>query len=140
MRPNGKIVYVVDDERVIAQTVAMILTKAGYTATAFEDPLMALAAAESCPPHLLITDVMMPGMSGVDLAIRFCKSFPECKVLLFSGKAATADLLENARNHGYEFELLLKPVHPADLLAKLGPYFLAPGVFDANQPEASEEP
>ena len=139
MRQNGKVVYVVDDERIIAQTVAMILTKAGYTATAFDDPISALAAAELSPPHLLITDVMMPGMSGVELAIRFCNSFPECKVLLFSGKAATADLLDTARNQGYEFELLSKPVHPADLLAKLEPYILNPGSFEGNQ-EASEQP
>jgi DNA-binding response OmpR family regulator len=118
-QPNGHIVYIVDDERVIAETLSMILGQAGYTSIAFEHPLLALAAAEEVPPHLLITDVMMPELSGVDLAIQFRKSFPECRVLLFSGKAATADLLEEARSRGYEFELLSKPVHPSDLLAKV---------------------
>jgi hypothetical protein len=40
-------------------------------------------------------------------------------VLLFSGKASTTDLLEKARAESYDFDLLSKPVHPADLLAKL---------------------
>ena len=61
----------------------------------------------------------MPGMTGVELAIHFRKLHPECKVLLFSGQAATADLLAKAREQGHDFELLTKPVHPVDLLAKL---------------------
>ena len=58
-------------------------------------------------------------MTGVELAIHFRKSHPEFKVLLFSGQASTADLLEKARADGYDLDLLSKPVHPADLLAKL---------------------
>ena len=44
---------------------------------------------------------------------------PDCKVLLFSGQAETCDLLKEARIRGYDFEILAKPVHPADLLARL---------------------
>jgi CheY-like chemotaxis protein len=58
-------------------------------------------------------------MNGIEAAIRIRESLPKCKVLLFSGQAATADLLENARLRGHEFEILAKPVHPQDLLAKL---------------------
>ena len=61
---------------------------------------------------------MMPGMTGIELAIHFRKAQPECKVLLFSWQASTADLLEKPRAEGYDFDLLSKPVHPADLLAK----------------------
>jgi CheY-like chemotaxis protein len=70
-------------------------------------------------PDLLISDVVMPQLSGIDLAIQLREYCPDCKVLLFSGQAATAELLESARARGYTFELLLKPVHPADLLAKI---------------------
>ncbi len=114
------IVYVVDDEKVIAQTLAMILNQAGFNAFAFEDARLALAAAGfATSPDLLISDVVMPGMSGIELAIEFQRTYPLCKVLLFSGQAATSNLLEGARKQGYEFEFLLKPVHPTDLLAKL---------------------
>ena len=55
----------------------------------------------------------MPDMNGIEAAIHIRGFLPACKVLLFSGQAATADLLENARARGHEFEILAKPVHPA---------------------------
>ena len=119
MSETNRVVFVVDDEPVIAQTLAIILNQAGFEATAFDHPHKAIAARPALHPDLLITDVMMPGMTGVELAIHFRKAQPDCKVLLFSGQAATADLLEDARRDGYDFDLISKPVHPADLLAKL---------------------
>jgi DNA-binding response OmpR family regulator len=117
---NGKpVVYVIDDEKVIAETLTMILNKAGFRALAFEDPRDALAAASHTSPDLLISDVVMPHMSGIDLGIYFRLNHPDCKVLLFSGQAITANLLDLARAQGHDFELLSKPVHPADLLARL---------------------
>jgi CheY-like chemotaxis protein len=68
---------------------------------------------------MLITDVIMTGMTGIEAAIATQAKLPSCKILLFSGQAATADLLEKARQDGHEFEILAKPVHPTDLLAKL---------------------
>lgn len=112
-------VFVVDDEAVVADTLAAILRQAGFTANSFHHPKAALDQAHSNCPGLLITDVIMPGMTGIDLAIQIEKICPQCKILLFSGQAATADLLEEARTHGHEFELLPKPIHPADLLAKI---------------------
>ena len=118
--PDRKpVVFVVDDEAVIAQTLAIILTQAGFSASSFDHPDKAVAAGTQLRPDLLITDVMMPGMTGIELAIHFRKAQPQCRVLLFSGQAATADLLEESRARGYDFDLLSKPVHPADLLAKL---------------------
>lgn len=119
MDRNRAVVYVVDDEQAIAETLTTILNHSGFVARGFCDPLQALSAADlGPPPGLLISDVVMPRMSGVDLAVRLCRSFP-CKVLLFSGQALTANLLAPARALGFEFELLLKPVHPDDLLARL---------------------
>jgi CheY-like chemotaxis protein len=68
---------------------------------------------------MLISDVIMVDLTGIDAAIQIRSLFPKIKILLFSGQAATADLLEKARAQGYEFEILAKPVHPQDLLAKL---------------------
>lgn len=114
------VIYVVDDEKVIAETLAQILNHAGFIAFAFEDARQALAAAESgSPPNLLISDVMMPDLSGIELAIQFQQICPRCRILLLSGQAVTASLLELARSHGYDFELLPKPIHPRDLLARL---------------------
>ena len=68
---------------------------------------------------MLISDVIMTDMNGIDAAIQIRKILPKCKILLFSGQAATADLLDRARIQGHEFEILAKPVHPQDLLARL---------------------
>ena len=112
-------VLVADDERVIADTLAIILNQAGYEASAVYSGNDAVAQAQAIRPDLLISDVIMPDMNGIDAAIKIRKLVPTCKILLFSGQAATADLLENARLQGHEFEILAKPVHPQDLLAKL---------------------
>jgi DNA-binding NtrC family response regulator len=117
--PNP-ITYVVDDERLIAFTLAAILKNSGFAAVAYTNPLDALKAAESEAPALLISDVVMPEMTGIELAVRFKSLHPACKVLLFSGQAATADLLNTAKQEGHDFVLLQKPIHPKDLLAAIG--------------------
>ena len=112
-------VLVVDDERVIADTLAIILNQAGFDAGAVYTGSDAVDRAGKEKPDLVISDVIMPDMNGIEAAIRIRQILPACKILLFSGQAATADLLEKARLQGHEFEILAKPVHPQDLLAKL---------------------
>jgi DNA-binding response OmpR family regulator len=111
------VVLVVDDESAIADTLTEILSRSGYAAMAAYDANDALETALVTPPEMLITDVILPGMSGVELAITMRRIFPDCKILLFSGQASTADLLASAKSQGHHFTLLSKPVHPRDLLA-----------------------
>jgi len=82
---NHHRIFIVDDEHVITSTLAMILRNQGFEATSFTEPLDALEAALCEAPDLLISDVMMPRLSGIELAIEVRKHCPECKVLLFSG-------------------------------------------------------
>ncbi len=112
-------VLIVDDERVIADTLVIILNRSGFDATAVYSGERAVEAAQEMRPDMMISDVIMADMNGIDAAIKIRGMLPSCKVLLFSGQAATADLLEKARTQGYEFEILAKPVHPQDLLARL---------------------
>jgi CheY-like chemotaxis protein len=112
-------VLVADDERVIADTLAMILNQSGFDARAVYSGENALESVTTFVPDMLISDVIMADLNGIDAAIRIRKLLPGIKVLLFSGQAATADLLEKARANGHEFEILAKPVHPQDLLNKL---------------------
>ena len=104
-------VLVADDERVIADTLSIILNQAGFEATAVYSGEKAVETAKTLKPDMLISDVIMTDMIRGML--------PNCKILLFSGQAATADLLDRARTQGHEFEILAKPVHPQDLLARL---------------------
>jgi CheY-like chemotaxis protein len=112
-------VLVADDERVIADTLAIILNQSGFDATAVYSGERAVEIAGSLRPDMLISDVIMTDLNGIDAAIKIRSLLPACKILLFSGQAATADLLDRARTQGHEFEILAKPVHPQDLLAKL---------------------
>jgi CheY-like chemotaxis protein len=113
------VILVVDDEKVIADTLSIILNKSGFeTMTAYNGPA-ALELAAKRAPDLLISDVVMPKMSGVDLAITMKQTIPSCKVLLFSGQAATIDLLEQARSKGHDFTTLTKPVYPTDMLRRI---------------------
>jgi DNA-binding NtrC family response regulator len=113
------VVFVVDDEPVIASTLAAILKLNGYCAKFFTSPLKALVAARLRVPDLLISDVAMPAISGIDLAIQIKAECPNCKILLFSGHASTVNLLEDARRQGHDFQLLQKPVHPSEMLASI---------------------
>lgn len=117
--PKRPKVLVVDDEQVIADTLARILDINGYDASAVYSGVSAVESAKALQPDLIISDVIMQDMDGIEAAIRIRKFLPGCKILLFSGQAATADLLENARSQGHDFEILAKPVHPSELLAKL---------------------
>jgi CheY-like chemotaxis protein len=118
-KSNTPRVLIADDERVIADTLVMILKTCGFDARAVYSGEQALGEAAAFAPDMLISDVVMTGIDGIETALRMRARLPDLKILLFSGKAVTANLLEKARAQGYEFDLLQKPVHPKDLLAKL---------------------
>lgn len=119
MSPHRPVVLIVDDEAAIADTLAEILSRNGYASIAVYDGDEALQTALVTPPQLLITDVVLPGMNGIELAVTIHRIFPDCRILLFSGQSAAVDLLAPARLAGHNFQLLHKPIHPADLLARV---------------------
>jgi CheY-like chemotaxis protein len=112
-------VLIVDDERSVAETLSMILQGEGYdAATAYDGPT-ALQKLEFFVPDCVISDVIMPGMNGIELCDIIEKKHPECHILLFSGQASTHELVEKAHTAGHSWELLAKPLDPEELLAKL---------------------
>jgi len=112
-------IFLVDDEVTIVVTLGEILRRHGFDVSCFTDPIKALEAIHANPPDLLIADVVMPEMSGIDLAIVIRETWPECTVLLFSGQFATSRLLEGAKDRGHNFEVLAKPVHPTEILERV---------------------
>ncbi len=111
-----KRILIVDDEKNIADTLAMVFKIKGHEAMAVYSAEVAVETIEVFEPDIVLSDVMMGKMTGVDLAIYLSKARPDCKVLLFSGQAATADLLREASRKGHEFRLQAKPIHPQKLL------------------------
>lgn len=115
-------ILIVDDERTIADTLAVILSRSGFSVRTAYDGKAAFEIAKQDPPTLVISDVVMPEMTGVELAIALKNKIPECRILLFSGQAATADLLDRARAEGHDFAIVSKPIHPKDLIRRVSEY------------------
>lgn len=112
-------VIVVDDHARIADTTAELLEQAGFETRAAYSGEIALKLAESFAPDCLLTDVVMPGMHGVALAETFRDRHPQTRVVLMSGQVGLSPILEEAERRGLEFELLAKPIHPAELIRYL---------------------
>lgn len=113
----AKTILVVDDERGIADTLCAILRHAGYEVTAVYNAEDGLEILQSQHIDLLISDVIMPNMNGMELALHTRNTCPQTSILLISGNAATQQIVTDAESKGYHFELLAKPVLPKDMLA-----------------------
>lgn len=112
-------VLIVDDEHLIADTLAEILSDKGFEASAVYNPRHAIERIRELCPDIVITDVLMPGMNGIELAKQVRNTCPDTRILLVSGQAGTAELVEKAKREGYSFEMLAKPIGPDALLKRL---------------------
>ena len=114
-------VLVVDDEWLIADSLALILSKKGFLTKTAHSGERAIELAKAFEPDLLISDVLMPGITGIDTAEQILTFLPECKIILLSG-LATVDLIRRTKT-AEKYEILSKPVPPDVLLgciAKFG--------------------
>jgi CheY-like chemotaxis protein len=112
-------VLIVDDEKLVADTCAEILEGAGFHTRIAYDGRAALKMVAEFQPDYLLTDVLMPRMNGVELAISVSKMLPAARILLFSGQAGISEILLRGHEQGYEFELVAKPLHPLKLIERL---------------------
>ena len=112
-------VLIVDDEHLIADTLAEILSDKGFEAFAVYNPRDAIARIGELCPDIVISDIAMPGMNGIELAKLVRNTCPDTRIVLVSGQAGTAELVERAKREGYSFEMLAKPIGPDALLSRL---------------------
>lgn len=118
--PQPPQILVVDDETLIADTLTMILNMNGARAHAAYSAESALHLALELKPDILISDMIMGDMSGIDLAIRLSADLPNCRLILISGQSANSELPAQTRAQGYRFEFLEKPITPQQLLSHIG--------------------
>ncbi len=116
---NSTRILIVDDEQVIADTLVRILSLSGFAAKAAYSGEAALEALDSHCPDIVLTDIRMPGRNGIETAIAIREHCPAIRVVLFSGQAGTAELIEQAGREGGDFELWSKPIHPRELVQRL---------------------
>jgi CheY-like chemotaxis protein len=110
---------VIDDDKAVADTLAMVLNTEGFKARAVYSGEAGIELARRLDFDFLVTGVVMPQMNGIDAAIQIRELLPKCKVLLVSGDNDTTALLQGAQARGYIFEVLAKPVHPLVLFQAL---------------------
>jgi CheY-like chemotaxis protein len=112
-------ILVVDDEALIADTIVQILNRNGFIAEAAYSGKEAIEMAHRHCPELVLSDVLMPNVDGVEAAIQIRELCPDTRIVLFSGQSATVEILARARERGHNFELLPKPIHPTQLIKHL---------------------
>ncbi len=121
-------VFVVDDEPIIALILGTILHSRGFQVEHFVSPVQALESARIAAPKLLISDIQMPELSGMELAIQVQALNPACRVLLVSGHALNLDQLrKTAKEWRDDFTILLKPIQPRELLQAIRDQGIEPG-------------
>jgi len=104
---HGERVLFLDDEPLLAAIGEGYLKKLGYAPVVMRDPAVALAFLRENPCDLVVTDLSMPELSGIDFAREVWALRPEARVVLATCYSATLDA-ERARTMGFR-ELLLKP-------------------------------
>lgn len=112
-------VLVVDDDRKLADALAVVLNQRGFRTSVAYSGAEAIHSALKAPPDFIVMDVYMNGIDGVDVAIAISETLPHCRVLLMSGAADAIHKLEKGSQRGHSFELLMKPVLADSLLEKL---------------------
>jgi two-component system OmpR family response regulator len=116
---NNRIVVVADDDPDILDLVIYMLTEAGYDAVGVTDGVAALAAIEANPPRLAILDIMMPGMSGIDVLhkIRASETISDLDVILLTARTRDSDVDVGFAAGASDY--VIKPFSPRELLKRV---------------------
>ncbi len=110
-------ILVVDDEKIIADTLTIILRRNSYECRTAYDGEEAFLITGEFAPHLIISDVIMPKVNGIELFHRVRKLSNPPAILLISGNAATYGMIEDDKLLQCLLPVLEKPISPPRLLA-----------------------
>lgn len=114
---EGLRVLLVDDEEEFASTLAERLSMRGLDVKTALDGETALEMIAANPPDVVLLDVLMPGMGGLEVLRRIRSSHPGTQVILLTGHGSTRDGMEGMRQGAFDY--LMKPLKIEELIAKL---------------------
>jgi DNA-binding response OmpR family regulator len=110
-------VLIVDDDRLVADTLALVFSKSGFEARAAYSADEALVFAREFNPHLLLCDVTMPGRDGLTLLSDITEEQPACRVIMLTGFYSNLkSVREQASKLDRTVGIFTKPCQPAELL------------------------
>ena len=112
-------ILVVEDEAVVLQTLQLILKQHGYDVRGALDGGEALTLAPVFHPNILLCDINLPDIDGIQISLNVKEAVPDCRIVLLSGEITSTELLEEAERQGHRFEVLAKPTEPQQLLRVL---------------------
>lgn len=116
-----KRVLVVDDERIIADTLRLIFSKHGFEAKASYSAEEALRCARDFTPQLLLCDITMPGRDGIELIRDISEELPECRILVLTGYYSNLNRVREQSDLLHRpAAVLTKPCQPTELLREAG--------------------
>lgn len=119
MGEKKPVLMILDDDDAVRATWTIIFRQQGYEVIAAEDGSRAIAAARESAPDLLLADIHLPDMTGVEAAQAVQALVPGCYVLLISGDGESSEIIEEARANGIHFEVLPKPISPPELIGRV---------------------
>lgn len=120
-------ILVVDDEQSVADTLRIIFQKRGFECRAAYSGEEAIACTDEFCPELLLCDISMPGISGLEVVLRVTRKCPNCRVLLLTGHYTNLGYArEWAQTHPAPSRIMIKPVPPALLLEAAGALLQSP--------------
>jgi CheY-like chemotaxis protein len=121
MSVNGAkpLLMVLDDDNAVRHTWTIIFRQQGYDVVPVDNGGAAIEAARNRAPDLLLADIRLPDMTGIEAAHRVQELAPACLVLLISGDGESSEALAEARERGAVFEVLPKPISPPELIQRI---------------------
>jgi DNA-binding response OmpR family regulator len=111
------LVMVADDDPLIVETLQAVLNMRGLATSPAFSGKQAVELARLAPPDVLIADAALLGLDGFELALEFSKIAPNCDIILISSEPSSCSRAATYRAQGCDFVLMMRPVHPQDLLA-----------------------
>ncbi len=110
-------VLVVDDDRLVADTLALIFQKNGFDARTAYRADEALLCAREFTPHLMLCDITMPGRDGLSLVNDISRELPGCRIIVLTGFYSNLKPVRDQANKlSRPVGILTKPCQPAELL------------------------
>jgi len=110
-------VLIVDDEQDFATALAERLRLRGYEATAIFSPDDALATTKEMQPDVVLLDLRLPGVSGIEMLMTMREFVPGVEIILLTGHLDLAQRIQGMRLDAFEY--IMKPIEIADLINKI---------------------